>query len=143
MLRIRLVLWYSLLVFLTLVSTGIVVYLLLYSSLTSELDNSLAQDARSTLRILSKRSIKSDSAALKEGSRSKTIRELIDESLENAPIDLSGEEYADRVMSLVMDEMLYELSDSVGSSGEEVKGLLQRTLTGRHSYLIEVYKIED
>lgn len=143
MLRIRLVLWYSLLVFLTLVSTGIVVYLLLYSSLTSELDNSLAQDARSTLRILSNRPIKSDSAALNKGARSKTIRELIDESLENAPSDLSGEDYTDRVMSLVMDEMLYELSDTVGSTSEQVEGVLQRTLGGRNNYLIEVYKIEN
>lgn len=143
MLRIRLVLWYSLLVLFTLVSTGIVVYLLLYSSLTSELDNSLAQDARSTLRILSNRPIKSDSLALKKGSRSKTIRELIDESLENAPKDLSGEDYTDRVMSLVMDEMLYELSDTLGSTKEQVEGLLQRTLSGRNNYLIEVYKIEN
>lgn len=143
MLRIRLVLWYSLLVFLTLVSTGVVVYLLLYSSLTTELDNSLASDARSTLRILSNRPIKSDSAALRKGARSKTIRELIDESLVNAPSDLSGEEYTDRVMSLVMDEMIFELSDSVGSSKEQVEGVLQRTLTGRHDYLVEVYKIEN
>lgn len=143
MLRIRLVLWYSLLVLLTLVSTGIVVYLLLYSSLTSELENSLAQDARSTLRILSNRPIKSDSLTLKKGIRSKTIRELIDESLENAPKNISGEELSDRVMSFVMDEMIYELSDSVGSSGEEVKGLLQRTLTGRHNYLVEVYKMDS
>jgi HAMP domain-containing protein len=143
MLRIRLVLWYSLLVLLTLVSTGVIVYLLLYSSLTTELDNSLAQDARTTLRILSNRPNHADSVTLKKGARSKTIRELIDESLENAPADLSGEDYTDRVMSLVMDEMLFELSDSVGSSSEQIEGVLRRTLTGRQNYLIEVYKLRD
>jgi signal transduction histidine kinase len=140
LLRVRLVLWYSLLVLITVATTGVILYFILYRSLANELDASLADDAKTALRVISNRPLKADSAVVKKATRSKTIRELIDESLENAPDSLSGDEYTDRVLSVVVDEMLFELSDSAHPSPERAEGLLQRTLSGKTNHDIEVYK---
>jgi signal transduction histidine kinase len=122
-------------------ATGFVAYLLLYRSLTTELDRSMVTDARQTLRLLANRPNSSDTTVVKRSVRSRTIREIIDEALLNAPENLSGDEYTDRVMSRVMDEMIFELSDSAADNADRIEGILQRTLTGRKNYQIEVYVI--
>ena len=55
MLRIRLVLWYAFLVVMTVAAVGAIQYILLYRSLTSELDTALLDDARATLRLVETR----------------------------------------------------------------------------------------
>ena len=140
MLRIRLVIWYSTLVLLTVVASGGALYLLLYNSLTAELDATLTSDARTSLRLISSRTSKSVSQSSKKETHSKTIRELIDDALKNAPQNVSGDELTDLVFASITDEILNELSEDK-TNAEQVGALLQRTLASSHNYYTEVYTI--
>jgi signal transduction histidine kinase len=138
MLRVRLVLWYSLLTVITIAGVGLFQYFLLYSSLTTELDTSLAQDARTTLRLLPSRP-RIDTLTRGRSTKAKTIRELMDDALENAPPGATSDELTDLVMTEVMDEMLLELSGEKSLTVDAVEATVQRAVTDKRNNLIEIY----
>src|ERR1051326_4378116 len=101
MLRIRLVLWYSLLVVITVATVGIVQYTLLYRSLANELDNALLDDAKTALHLVSKRASKHFSDGIVHihtNYSNKTLKQLVDDALRDAPDSISGQELTDRVL---------------------------------------------
>ncbi len=138
MLRVRLVLWYSLLTVITIAAVGLFQYFLLYSSLTTELDSSLAQDARSTLRSLPSRP-RIDTVTRGKSAKSKTIRQLMDDALEHAPPGATSDELTDMVMTEVMDEMLLELSEEKSITVDAVEATVERAMNGKRNNLIEIY----
>lgn len=140
MLRIRLVLWYSLLTVLTIIAVGVFQYFLLYSSLTTELDNSLEQDAKATLRLLPSHT-RPDTTGNGKLAHSKTIHELMDNALENAPAGISSEQLTDLVMSAVMDEMLFELSEEKYLTTGAIEAIVERALINRRNNLVEIYAL--
>jgi two-component system OmpR family sensor kinase len=146
MLRIRLVLWYSFLVVLTVAAVGAVQYALLYRSLANDLDTALLEDAKTALHLISNRPSKHFSA---ENSHthtnysSKTLKQLVDDAIKDSPDSISGQDLTDRVLSSLMDEMLGELSgkDS-GAAPDPFDALVQRTLTSRRNDLLEIYSLQ-
>ncbi len=144
MLRIRLVLWYSLLVVLTLTSVGIVQYLLLYRLLAEDLDGDLLDDAKATLHLVSHRPSKhfqSGSPHTHTNYSSKTLKQLVDDAVRDAPDSVSGQDLTDRVLSSLMDEMLGELSGKDSATTDPFDALVERTLTSRRNDLIEIYTL--
>ena len=144
MLRIRLVLWYSFLVVLTVAAVGAVQYILLYRSLTSELDASLLDDAKTALHLVSNRPSKHFASGEPHTVISyggKTLKQLVDDALRDAPDNISGQDLTDRVLSSLMDEMLGELSGKDSSNADPLDALIERTLTSRRNDLIEVYSL--
>src|SRR4051812_25956192 len=98
MLRARLVLWYAFLVVLTVIAVGIVQYFLLYRSLAGELDTSLLENAKTGLRLITSRPEKH--AILPnshENYSNKTLRQLVDDAIREAPDSLTGQDLTDRV----------------------------------------------
>ena len=144
MLRIRLVLWYSFLVVLTVAAVGAVQYLLLYRSLNDELDSALLADAKMALKLISNRPSKHFSESplhTHTNYSSKTLKELVDDAIKDAPDSLSGQDLTDRVLSSLMDEMLGELSGKDSVAADPFDALVQRTLTTRRNDLLEVYAL--
>ncbi len=145
MLRIRLVLWYSLLVVLTIAAVGIVQYLLLYRLLAEDLDSDLLDDARSTLHLISNRSSKhfpANTSHTHTNFSGKTLKQLVDDAVRDAPDSISGQDLTDRVLSSLMDEMLGELSGKDSSASDPFDALVERTLTSRRNDLIEIYAVQ-
>ncbi len=145
MLRIRLVLWYSFLVVLTVASVGAVQYFLLYRSLNNELDSALLADAKTALKLVSNRPSKHFSESpshIHTNYSSKTLKQLVDDAIKDAPDSISGQDLTDRVLSSLMDEMLGELSGKDSAATEPFDALVERTLTSRRNDLLEVYAIE-
>ncbi len=146
MLRIRLVLWYSLLVVLTVAAVGIVQYLLLYRSLTNDLDTALLEDAKTALHLISNRPSKHFSIGnphTHTNYSSKTLKQLVDDAIRDSPDSVSGQDLTDRVLSSLMDEMLGELSGKDTTSADPFDALVQRTLTSRRNDLIEIYALDS
>src|SRR5258706_1494038 len=119
MLRFRLVLWYSFLVVGTVAAVGAVQYILLYRSLAGELDNALLDDAKTALHLVSNRPSKHFSGPHTHTNYSnKTLKELVDDAIRDAPDSLGGQDLTDRVLSSLMDEMLGELSGKDSSASD-------------------------
>ena len=146
MLRIRLVLWYSLLVVLTVAAVGVVQYFLLYRLLAEDLDGDLLDDAKATLHLVSNRPSKHFSANAPHthtNYSSKTLKQLVDDAVRDAPDSISGKDLTDRVLSSLMDEMLGELSGKDSAVTDPFDALVERTLTSRRNDLIEIYALRD
>src|SRR2546421_1769890 len=144
MLRIRLVLWYSFLVVLTVAAVGVVQYILLYRSLANELDAGLLDDAQTALHLVSNRPSKhfTGSQHTHTNYSSKTLKQLVDDAIRDAPDSLSGKDLTDRVLSSLMDEMLGELSGKDTNAADPFDVLVERTLTSRRNDLMEIYALE-
>ncbi|MEP7233691.1 MAG: ATP-binding protein [Ignavibacteriota bacterium] len=145
MLRIRLVLWYSLLVVLTVAAVALVQYLLLYRLLASDLDSDLLEDAKSTLHLLGNRSSThpgSVSPRRYGAPSTRSVKDIIDEVIRESPDNISGEALTDRVLNALMDEMLGELSGKDSTATDPFDALIQRTLTSRRNDYIEIYSIK-
>jgi len=146
MLRIRLVLWYSVLVVMTVAAVGIVQYLLLYRSLASDLDTALLEDAKTALHLVSNRPSKHFSAGTPHthtNYSSKTLKQLVDDAIKDAPDSVTGQDLTDRVLSSLVDEMLGELSGKDTTAADPFDALVQRTLTSRRNDLIEIYALDS
>ncbi len=144
MLRVRLVLWYSLLVVLTVATVGAIQYVLLYRSLTEELDTSLLEDARATLRLVQSRSAKQLARTSVEPHSNfghNSLKELVDEALSQAPDTLKGDELTDRVLTYLMNEMLIELSGKDSSASDPLDLIVERTLTSRRNNMVEIFSL--
>ncbi|MDP4220657.1 MAG: ATP-binding protein [Bacteroidota bacterium] len=144
MLRIRLVLWYSFLVVLTVAAVGAVQYALLYRSLANELDSDLLDDAKTALHLVSNRASKHFSPGIGHthtNYSSKTIKQLVDDAIRDAPDSISGKDLTDRVLSSLMDEMLGELSSKDSIAADPFDALVERTLTSRRNDLMEIYAV--
>jgi signal transduction histidine kinase len=144
MLRIRLVLWYSSLVVLTIAAVGAVQYLLLYRSLSSELDTALLENAKAGLHLIATRPSKhftSSPTNTHTNYSSKTMKQLVDDAIRDAPDSLAGQDLTDRVLSSLMDDMIGELSSKDSNASDPFDDLVERTLTTSHNYFIEVYPI--
>src|SRR5579872_2757184 len=138
MLRIRLVIWYSSLVVLTVFAVGAAQYLLLYRSLAEDLDNDLLDDAKTALHLVSNRPSKhftESPSHTHTNYSSKTLKQLVDDAIRDAPDSLSGQDLTDRVLSSLMDEMLGELSSNKDSTAppDPFDALVHRTLTSRRN----------
>jgi signal transduction histidine kinase len=144
MLRIRLVLWYSFLVVLTVAAVGVVQYVLLYRSLANELDTGLLDDAKTALHLVSNRASKHFSSVIPHthtNYSSKTLKELVDDAIRDAPDTISGQDLTDRVLSSLMDEMLGELSGKDSTAPDPFDALVERSLTSRRNDLMEIYTV--
>ncbi len=142
MLRVRLVLWYAFLVVLTIATVGAVQYALLYNSLTNELDTSLLDDAKATLRLVETRSAQQLSrsrARPRTNVGHESLKDLVDDALAQAPDSVSGDALTDRVLSYLMNEMLIELSGKDSTASDPLDAIVQRTLTSRRNNMVEVY----
>lgn len=146
MLRIRLVLWYSFLVVLTVAAVGAVQYALLYRSLANDLDTALLDDAKTALRLVSNRPSKhfsSGAAHTHTNYSNKTLKQLVDDAIRDAPDSVSGKDLTDRVLSSLMDEMLGELSGKDTTAADPFDALVERTLTSRRNDLMEIYSLRE
>src|SRR5437763_15015959 len=142
MLRIRLVLWYSLLVVATVIAVGVVQYILLYRSLAGGLDADLLDGARSALKLVSNRPSRHLAAVRAHtNSGNKTLKELVDDAIRDAPDTLAGQDLTDRVLSQLMDEMLGALSGKDTAAMDPMDALVERTLTASHNCFMEIYQI--
>jgi signal transduction histidine kinase len=144
MLRVRLIIWYSILVVLTITTIGLIQYIRIRSSLFQALDASLIEDARTTLTLISTLppgSNPQEMALHGEVHTSNSLRELIDHALSEVPDSLKGPELADRVVSEIIDQVLTELSfqDSSGKMADPLDAIVERTVSSRRNNFVEIY----
>ncbi|HYM19973.1 MAG TPA: ATP-binding protein [Candidatus Kapabacteria bacterium] len=141
MLRVRLVLWYAFLVVLTVAAVGAVQYAILKQSLTSGLDQSLVDDARSTLRLVKGRSavqLTHMHTRPHTNQGHETLKDLVDDALKDAPDTLQGDELTDRVLSSLMDEMLLEIAGKDSNAADPLDLIVERNLASRRNNLVEI-----
>jgi signal transduction histidine kinase len=146
MLRLRLILWYSLLVVLTIGAIGLFQYFKIQQSLFSALDTSLIEDARITLSLISTlppATNPREMALHGETHSSYSLRELIDRALTEVPDSLKGTALADRVVSEIIDQVLTELSfqDSSGKTADPLDAIVERSVSSRRNNFVEIYAI--
>ncbi len=144
MLRIRLVLWYALLVVVTVTAVGAVQYALLSRSLTNELDASLLDDAKATLSKIKNRSaaqLTRMHTHTRTNQNHESLKELVDDALAHAPDSLGGDELTDRVLASVMDEILAELSAKDSTASDPLDLIVEQMLTSRRNNLVEVFTL--
>ena len=146
MLRVRLILWYSLLVFLTISAIGLFQYYRIQQSLFEALDASLIDDARTTLSLVSTLPVTSTPQQMQLHAAthaSTSLRELVDHALREVPDSLRGTDLADRVVSEIIDQVLTELSfeDSSGSMADPLDAIVERSVSSRRNNLVEVYGV--
>ena len=144
MLRVRLIIWYSLLVVLTIATIGLFQYLRIRSSLFQALDASLIEDARTTLTLISTLPPNSNPQEMLQHGEvhtSNSLRELIDHALSEVPDTLKGTDLADRVVSEIIDQVLTELSfqDSSGKMADPLDAIVERTVSSRRNNFVEIY----
>ncbi|MEO6939707.1 MAG: ATP-binding protein [Candidatus Kapaibacterium sp.] len=144
MLRVRLVLWYSLLVVLTITAMGLAQIVIINRSLVEGLDNSLMEDARITLHLINSLPENADpEKILQHGSMrsSGSLRDLIDHTLSEVPDSVGGEKLTDRVMAQLIDDMLAELSfqDSTQSDFDPMDAVVQRNLSSKRNNYVEIH----
>jgi signal transduction histidine kinase len=147
MLRLRLILWYSVLVVLTIATIGLFQYYKIRQSLFEALDGSLTDDARTTLSLVStlpKDASPREMVMRGELHTSNSLRELIDRALSEVPDSARGNELADRVVSEIIDQVLAELSfqDSGGRSADPMDAIVERSVSSRRNNLVEIYAID-
>jgi signal transduction histidine kinase len=146
MLRLRLILWYSLLVVLTIGAIGLFQYFKIQQSLFSALDNSLIEDARITLTLISTLPATSNPHEMiqhGEAHSANSLRDLIDRALTEVPDTLKGTALADRVVSEIIDQVLTELSfqDSTGRTADPLDAIVERTVSSRRNNFVEIYAV--
>ncbi len=146
MLRLRLILWYSLLVVLTIGAIGLFQYFKIQQSLFSALDASLIEDARTTLTLISTLPPTSNPREMiqhGEAHSANSLRDLIDRALTEVPDSLKGTALADRVVSEIIDQVLTELSfqDSTGKTADPLDAIVERTVSSRRNNFVEIYAI--
>ena len=144
MLRLRLILWYSLLVLLTISAIGFFQYYRIRQSLFAALDASLVDDARTTLTLISTLPATANKEELHrhgEVHSANSFRELIDHALSEVPDTIRGTELADRVVSEIIDQVLSELSfqDSGGRMADPLDAIVERSISSRRNNLVEIY----
>src|ERR1035437_10939200 len=113
MLRLRLILWYSLLVVLTIGAIGFFQYYKIQQSLFEALDASLIDDAKITLTLISTLPETTNPHQIMlhgEVRSANTLRDLIDRALTEVPDTLKGPALADRVVNEIIDQVITELS---------------------------------
>ncbi|HET9137077.1 MAG TPA: ATP-binding protein [Candidatus Kapabacteria bacterium] len=140
MLRIRLVLWYAFLVVMTVAAVGAIQYILLYRSLTNELDTALLDDARATLRLVETRTTQqlATSSTTPKTNVPRSLKDIIDEALAQTPDTIKGDELTDRVLSYLMNEMLNQLSAQDSSAANPFDLIVERTLTSKRNNMVEI-----
>jgi signal transduction histidine kinase len=146
MLRLRLIIWYSVLVVLTIGAIGFFQYFSIRQSLFDALDNSLIEDAQTALSLISTlpRNIDPREMVLHgEVHSTNSLRDLIDRALTDVPDSLVGISLADRVVSEIIDQVLVELSfqDSEGRSVDPLDAIVKRTVSSRRNNLVEIYAV--
>ncbi len=146
MLRLRLILWYSLLVLLTISAIGFFQYYRIRQSLFAALDASLVDDARTTLSLVSTLPASANKEEMHrhgEVHSANSLRELIDHALQEVPDTMRGTELADRVVSEIIDQVLSELSfqDSGGRMADPLDAIVERSVSSRRNNLVEVYGV--
>ena len=146
MLRVRLILWYSLLVVLTISAIGLFQYYRIERSLYEALDVSLVDDAGTTLKLVSTLPPGATPQEIRmhgETHGSSSLRELVDHALREVPDSLRGTDLADRVVSEIIDQVLTELSfqDSGGHAIDPMDAIVERSVSSRRNNLVELYAI--
>src|ERR1700722_17443916 len=121
MLRLRLILWYSLLVVLTIGAIGLFQYFKIRQSLVEALDSSLIDDARTTLTLISTLPATSSPREMMqhgEAHSEYSLRDLIDHAITEVPDTVEGPALADSIAGEIIDQVLTELSfqDSTGKT---------------------------
>ena len=146
MLRVRLIIWYSFLVVLTIAAIGLFQYYKIRGSLFEALDTSLIEDARTTLTLISTLPPNSNPQEVVrhgETHSSNTLRGVIDQALSEVPDTLKGTDLADRVVSEIIDQVLTELSfeDSMGKMADPLDAIVERTVSSRRNNFVEIYAL--
>src|ERR1041385_5138974 len=146
MLRLRLILWYSFLVFLTISAIGLFQYYKIQQSLFEALDASLTEDARTTLTLISTLPPNTNPQEAKEHGevhQAKTLRQLVDNAISEVPDSLKGTELADRVLSEIIDQVLAELSfqDSGGKMADPMDVIVDRSVSSHRNNMLEIYGV--
>jgi len=146
MLRLRLIIWYSFLVVLTIGAIGFFQYFSIRNSLFDALDNSLIDDARTALTLISTLPPNIDPRDMVlhgQVHSTNSLRDLIDRALTDVPDTLVGVPLADRVVSEIIDQVLVELSfqDSEGRSVDPLDAIVERTVSSRRNNLVEIYSV--
>jgi signal transduction histidine kinase len=144
MLRVRLILWYSLLVVLTVTAVGLVQVLIIQRSMMDGLDNSLIEDANVTLQLVSSLPADANQEMILQHGRvhsSGSLRDLVDHVLSESPDTLHGTALTDSVISHLVDEMLTELSfdDSSGRNIDPLDAIVRRNVASRHNNMVEIH----
>ncbi len=144
MLRLRLILWYSLLVVLTIGAIGLFQYYKIRQSLFQALDASLIDDAKITLTLISTLPPATNPRAIVmhgEAREANSLRDLIDMALRQVPDTLKGPALADRVVNEIIDQVITELSfvDSTGKTVDPLDAIVERSVSSRRNNLVEIY----
>lgn len=147
MLRLRLILWYSFLVFLTISAIGLFQYYKIQQSLFEALDASLVEDARTTLTLIStlpQNTNPQEARIHGEVHSAKSLRDLVDNAISEVPDSLKGTELADRVVSEIIDQVLAELSfqDSGGRMADPLDAIVERSVSSRRNNMVEIYGVD-
>ncbi len=146
MLRLRLILWYSLLVVLTIGAIGLFQYYKIRQSLFQALDASLIDDAKITLTLISTLPPNTTPQEIKmhgEVRSANTLRDLIDQALREVPDTLKGQALADRVVNEIIDQVITELSfvDSTGKTVDPLDAIVERSVSSRRNNFVEIYGV--
>ena len=146
MLRLRLILWYSLLVVLTIGAIGLFQYLRIQQSLFSALDTSLIDDARITLSLISTLPPTTNPHEMiqhGETHSAYSLRDLIDHAVRKVPDSVKGPALADSIAGEIIDQVLTELSfqDSSGKAADPLDAIVERTVSSRRNNFVEIYAV--
>jgi signal transduction histidine kinase len=146
-LRLRLILWYSFLVGITIVAVGFAQNVYLKDSLLGALDQSLVDDARATLGLISTLPPSVSPRVMVEHGEmhsSNSLRELVDKALAETPDSTRGEALADRVVGEIIDQVLIELTyhDSSREIEDPLDAVVQHTVSGHRNNLVEIYAFD-
>ena len=146
MLRLRLILWYSLLVVLTIGAIGLFQYFKIRQSLFGALDISLIDDARTTLTLISTLPPTSNPREMiqhGEAHSANSLRDLIDRALTEVPDTVKGPALADSIVNEIIDQVLTELSfqDSAGKTADPLDAIVERRVSNRRNNFVEIYAI--
>jgi len=144
MLRVRLILWYSLLVVLTVTAVGFVQVLIIQRSMIDGMDSSLIEDANVTLQLVSSLPANANQEMILEHGRvrsSGSLRDLVDHALSESSDTLRGSALTDSVLSHLVDEILTELSfdDSAGKTIDPLDAIVRRNVASRHNNMVEIH----
>ncbi len=146
MLRLRLILWYSLLVVLTIGAIGLFQYFKIRQSLFEALDSSLIDDARTTLTLISTLPATSSPREMMqhgEAHSEYSLRDLIDHAITEVPDTVKGSALADSIAGEIIDQVLTELSfqDSTGKTADPLDAIVARTVSSRRNNFVEIYAV--